>query len=71
MYIPDAGSWLRYDSEDDGYASIAFTPTWFGSEYIKGTTEISVSIHLPPGSSRRNPAGIKHLLDGPYNRKWV
>ncbi len=53
--IPDAGSWLRYDSEDDGYASIAFTPTWFGSEYIKGTTEITVSIHLPPGIQPEEP----------------
>ena len=40
---------LRPDTEDDDYASAVFSPTWFGSEFITGTTDISVTFHLPPG----------------------
>jgi hypothetical protein len=31
------------------YASFQFSPSWFGSEYIQGTTDLSLTIVLPPG----------------------
>lgn len=46
---------LYYDSDDDGYASAVFSPTWFGSEYVNGTTDLTVIFHLPPGLSAEVP----------------
>lgn len=53
--IPRAGSWLRKDSQGDNYASFVFSPTWFGSEYVQGTTNTTVAIHLPPGVKPTEP----------------
>lgn len=53
--IPKAGTWLRKDSQGDNYASFVFSPTWFGSEYVQGTTNITVAIHLPPGVKPTEP----------------
>lgn len=40
---------LYPDSSDESYASAVFIPNWFGSQYIDGTTDVSVTFHLPPG----------------------
>jgi hypothetical protein len=40
---------LHPDDDDDTYASAVFAPTWFGSQYVVGTTELSVTFHFPPG----------------------
>jgi len=53
--IPNAGTWLYYDDDDKNYASFAFSPTWFGSQYVTGSTFISVSFHLPPGVQPEEP----------------
>ncbi|HEX7556481.1 MAG TPA: hypothetical protein VF338_07635, partial [Leptolinea sp.] len=37
------------------YASLEFSPTWFGSEYVTGTTKYSVTIFLPPGINPDEP----------------
>ena len=37
------------DSKDDAYASVEFSPTWFGSKYVHGTTYLQVNFHFPPG----------------------
>jgi hypothetical protein len=37
------------DSEDADYASVEFSPTWFGSQYVTGTTHQEVHFHFPPG----------------------
>jgi hypothetical protein len=39
---------LYTDSDDSDYASGNFTPTWFGSEYVSGVTDLTVVFHLPP-----------------------
>jgi hypothetical protein len=39
------------DAEDEAYASVEFSPTWFGSEYTHGATYLQVSIYFPPGVS--------------------
>ncbi len=56
---PGSSSTLRFyietsrlvfrDTEDDSYASFRFSPTWFGSQFARGTTDLEVSIHFPPG----------------------
>lgn len=43
------------DTEADEYASAVFTPTHFGSEYVTGSTDITVVYHLPPGIQPEEP----------------
>jgi len=40
------------DTTRDDYASFRVTPTWFGSQYIRGVTDIRVAVHLPKGIQR-------------------
>lgn len=40
---------LYIDSDDDNYASAVFSPTWFDSEFVSGSTDLTVIYHLPPG----------------------
>ncbi len=47
MYYPD--------SSDEAYASGEFSPTWFGSNFVDGTTDLSVTFHLPPGVRPEEP----------------
>jgi len=46
---------LYIDSQDDGYASAVFSPTWFGSEFVTGLTDMTVIYHLPPGIEPNQP----------------
>ncbi len=43
------------DTEADEYASAVFTPSYFGSQYVTGTTDITVTYHLPPGVEPEEP----------------
>ncbi len=47
MYYPD--------NQDDTYASGEFSPTWFGSQYVNGTTNMAVIFHLPQGVLAEEP----------------
>ncbi|MBC8506880.1 MAG: hypothetical protein H8D34_18605 [Chloroflexi bacterium] len=46
---------LFVDSDDSNYASAVFSPTWFGSEYVYGSTDLQVTFHLPPGVQPDEP----------------
>ncbi|MDD5468111.1 MAG: hypothetical protein PHS96_09910 [Anaerolineales bacterium] len=46
---------LQPDSDDSNYASAVFSPTWFGSEYVHSTTDLTVSFHMPPGVKPEEP----------------
>jgi hypothetical protein len=46
---------LYPDTDDEAYASVNFAPTYFGSQYVTGTTELSVVFHLPPGVQPEEP----------------
>jgi hypothetical protein len=46
---------LYTDSEDDTYASAVFSPTYFGSQYVTGSTDVTVVFHLPPGVGTEEP----------------
>lgn len=37
------------DTTRKDYASLRITPTWFGSQYITGNTELQLAVHLPKG----------------------
>jgi len=46
---------LYTDSEDETYASAVFSPAWFGSQYVAGSTDLTVAFHLPPGVGPDEP----------------
>jgi hypothetical protein len=43
------------DDEDDDYASLKFSPTWYGSEFTHGSTELLVYFIFPPGVQPDEP----------------
>ena len=46
---------LYADSKDANYASADFSPTWFGSQFVNGSTNLTVIYHLPPGVKSTEP----------------
>jgi hypothetical protein len=46
---------LYTDDTDQTYASAVFSPTWFGSQYVTGSTDLTVIYHLPPGVQSTEP----------------
>jgi len=38
-----------YDQDDENYTSVEFGNTYFGSEYVRGTMELTVRWHFPKG----------------------
>lgn len=40
---------VYYDDEDKNLASVEFVPTWFGEDFVRGTTYLEVNIHFPAG----------------------
>jgi len=46
---------LYNDSDDAAYASANFSPNWFGSEYVTGSTDLTVRFHFPAGVQPEEP----------------
>ena len=46
---------LHPDTGDGNYASGVFAPTYFGSQYVVGSTDMTVTFHLPPGVQPEEP----------------
>ncbi|OGO42582.1 MAG: hypothetical protein A2W36_06900 [Chloroflexi bacterium RBG_16_58_14] len=46
---------LHLDTQDDQYASAVFSPTWFDSKFVHGSTDLTVAFHLPPGVQPEEP----------------
>ena len=46
---------LHTDSNDSNYASAVFSPLYYESSVITGTTDIQVTYHLPPGVQTNEP----------------
>jgi hypothetical protein len=53
--IPQVTGVLYPDSSDSSYASAVFSPTWFSSQYVHGSTTLTVIFHLPPGVQPQEP----------------
>lgn len=49
VYVGRIANVLYPDDEDENYVSGVFTPTWFGSQFVHGATNLTVVFHLPPG----------------------
>ncbi len=41
--------------EAEAYASFQFEPNFYGSEYVSGKTNMTVTLHLPPGLQESEP----------------
>ncbi|HUH99115.1 MAG TPA: hypothetical protein VLZ89_17275 [Anaerolineales bacterium] len=55
VYVGSITGVLYPDSSDDTYASADFAPTYFGSQYVTGMTDLTVAFHLPPGVKSNEP----------------
>ena len=55
------------DTTRDDYASLRITPTWFGDQYVSGTGNIDVVVHILPGIQ---PDEVLHQ-GMPFSRKAV
>ncbi len=42
------------DTEDDDYASVKFTPTWFDSDLLSGSSDFTLVMTFPEGSTTEN-----------------
>ena len=55
VYVGKITGVVYPDDNDATYASAVFVPTYFGSQYITGSTDLSVTFHLPPGVGTEEP----------------
>lgn len=55
VYIARVNDVLYPDDQDPNYASAVFDTTSFGSEYVTGSTDLTVAFHLPPGVTPEEP----------------
>lgn len=55
VYIGSITNVIHPDDHDDAYASAVFSPTWFGSQFVVGATDLTVIYHLPPGVQPEEP----------------
>ena len=55
VYIGSVGNVLFPDSQDGNYASNEFEPTYFGSQYVTGSTDLTLTYHLPAGVKPEEP----------------
>jgi hypothetical protein len=46
---------LYEDDGKDAYASAVFSPNWFSSDFVHGSTDLTVTFHLPPGVNPEEP----------------
>lgn len=55
VVVDKIGKMFYPDTNDANYASSEFSPTWFGSQYVHGNTDLTVVLHLPPGVQPEQP----------------
>jgi hypothetical protein len=46
---------VLYAADVKDYASALFSPSWFESQYVSGSTDLQVTFHLPPGVQPEEP----------------
>ena len=55
VYVGKIEQVLYPDDSDEKYASAAFTPTYFGSQYVSGTTDLTLVYHFPKNMAPEEP----------------
>ena len=68
VVVDRVGEMLYEDSEDSEYASMEFSPTWFGSQFVHGATDLAVHFHLPPGVQTEEPRWHGSPSGWPYDQ---
>jgi hypothetical protein len=65
------------DTTRDDYASFQITPTWFGEQYVRGPSDITINVFLPEGLqaeevlSQHEPFTAKEMRDGRVVVSWT
>jgi len=65
-----------YDDKDETYASVVFSPTWYGSDFTSGTTNLACEFVLPEGVEpdepryHRNPFTSARMENGRVVYRW-
>jgi hypothetical protein len=68
VVVGRVGGMVYEDSDDPEYASSQFSPTWFGSQYVHGSTDLTVRFHLPPGVQPEEPRWHSSPSGWPYDQ---
>lgn len=68
VVVDRVGRMVYEDSEDPEYASTEFSPTYFGSEFVRGSTDMKVRFHLPPGVQAEEPRWHSSPVGWPSDR---
>ncbi len=55
VFVPRIERVFFVDSTDPDYASIQFSPTWFDSQIVRGSTDLTLTFHFPPGVQPEEP----------------
>ncbi len=55
VYVGKIEQVLYPDDNDEAYASATFAPTFFGSEYVTGKTDFTLTYHLPKDMAPEEP----------------
>ena len=55
VFIGTQRNVLYRDDDDSEYVSAVFVPTYFGSQFVQGSTDLCVTYHLPPGVQPDEP----------------
>ncbi len=55
VYVGKIEQVLYPDDNDAAYASAAFEPAYFGSQYVSGTTDFTLTYHLPKDMAPEEP----------------
>jgi hypothetical protein len=55
VFVGQISNVYYQDGNDENYASAVFSPSWFGSEFVVGDTDLNVTFHLPQGVKPEEP----------------
>jgi hypothetical protein len=55
VYVGQISGVYYPDDNDPNYASAVFSPTWFGSEFVVGNTDLTVTFHMPQDVKPEEP----------------
>ena len=55
VYVGRVERVLYPSTEDETHASAVFVPSFFGSQYLTGATDFTMTFHLPPGVQPEEP----------------
>ncbi len=67
VVVERVGGMLYTDDDDAEYVSVEFSPTWFGSEFVHGSTDLAVRFHLPAGVQPEEPRWHRSPSGWPYD----